>query len=184
MKKKNVILGIIFVLLIIIMVIVIFMLNMPEKEYTDEYLKEESYNVSVEEIPEIYYSNGTAVYNEQGEKINNSKVISNEKFVLDEKIGMYGFDIKSDIGETTLTYIIKNHSNEYQENFSYKLQLLNDDGSIAGTIRVESKAIPALQKYKVTLKIDSDISDIYDIVPITNFETYGILNLGGEHFEG
>lgn len=184
MKSKKIIFGIIFGILIVAMVSVIVMLNLPEKEYTEEYLKEESYKVSVEEIPTEYYSNGTAIYDELGNKINNSEVISNEKFIFDNKIGMYGFEIKADIGESTLTYTIKNHSKENQEKFSYRLQLLNDDGSVAGVIDLESKEVPSLQKYKVTLEIDSDISDVYDIVPVTNFETYGILNLGGEYFEG
>lgn len=183
MKSKKLVLGIILGILLIGMLAVIIVLNLPEKEYSDKYLKEEKYSVSVQNEQNGYVDNSMAIYDDQGNKTNKSDVLSNEKFVFENKIGMYGFEVKSDIGESTLTYIIKNHSNEKQEKFKYRLQLINSNGSVAGTIDLESKEIPSLEKYKVTLEIDSDISNIYDIVPVTDFTEYGSLLIGGEHFE-
>ena len=182
-NKKKLLWIILIIAVILAMVAVIIFLNLPEKEYTDKYLKEEKYSVSIQKTNEEYFDNEIAMYDEQGNKINKSDVISYEKFIFNNKIGIYGFNINADIGESTLTYTIKNHSTENQEAFKYRLQLINSDGSVEGIIDLESKAVPSLGKYKVTLNIDSDISDVYDIVPITDFETYGLVEFGGGDFE-
>lgn len=183
MKSKKVIFGIVFGILLIAMMAVIIFFNLPEKQYSDKYLKEEKYNVSVQDKISNYVLNDMTIYDDQGNKLNRSEVLPNEKFIFENKIGMYGFEIKSDIGESTLTYIIKNHSNQVQEKFNYRLQLVNSNGTVAGTIDLESKEIPALEKYKVTLEIDSDISDVYDVIPVTDLTEYGSLLIGGDGIE-
>ena len=52
---------------------------------------------------------------------------------------------------------------------------------VLGTIDLDSKELPALSKYKVKVNIDSDIADIYNVVPVTDFEEYG--SIGGVEIE-
>lgn len=181
-KNKKIIIGIGILLIAVAMIITIVIMNMPEKEYEDVYLDSMEFTKSLENISPTYVDNESTAVDENGRKINTSEYISLEKFVLEDKIGMYDFNVVSDFEETKLTFTIKNHTKEKVKEFKYRLQFLNVDGSIAGTIDLESKGLSALAKYKVTVNIDSDVADIYDIVPVTDFETYGCV--GGENYEG
>ena len=181
-KNSKIIIGIGILLIAVAMIITIVIMNMPEKEYKDVYLDSMEVSKSLENISPTYVDNESTAVDENGRKINISGDISLEKFILENKIGMYDFDLVSDFEDTKLTFTIKNHTKEKVKGFTYRLQLLNVDGSIAGTIDLESKDIPALSKYKVTVNIDSDVADVYNIVPVTDFDTYGYI--GGENYEG
>lgn len=180
-KKNKIIIGTACFLIAAIMIVVTIIMNMPEKEYENVFLEDMEFTKKVENISEIYIDNEMSAVTEDNKKINISEVISYEKFILDNKIGMYDFSISSDFDESKLTFIVKNHTKETVEAFKYRLQLLNNDGSIYGTMDLESPKIPALSKYKVTVNIDSDVADVYDIIPITDFQEYGFL--GGECYE-
>lgn len=180
--NKKIIIGVGILLIAVAMIVTIVIMNMPEKEYKDVYLESMEFTKSLENVSPTYVDNEVTAVDENGRKINISEYISLEKFILEDKIGMYDFDLVSNFDETKLTFTIKNHTKEKVNEFKYRLQLLNVDGSIAGTIDLESKKIPALGKYKVTVNIDSDVANIYDIVPVTDFEIYGYV--GGENFEG
>lgn len=180
-NKKKIVIGIGFVVLIGIMVTIIVLLNMPDKEYKDIYLDEMKFTKTLENLSSIYVDNEVTSVDENNRKINISSILSNEKFILDNKVGMYDFSIVSDFEDSILTFTVKNHTKEKIEGFKYRLQFVNNDGSIAGTIDLDSKELPPLSKYKVTVNIDSDVADTYNIVPVTDFQTYGYI--GGEYLE-
>ena len=180
MKKYLKILIIIGILLLLIAAGIFIYLKFinNNESYTNNDLKDEEYNVSIENLSSVYVDNQVTVFNENDRKTNSGTEIKKEKFILDDKIGMYGFSMVSDFDTTNLEFVIKNHSKEKIDKFKYRLQFCNSDGSIIGTIDLESKELPAFSKYKVKVNIDSDVINTFEIVPVTDFEEYGTNNGG------
>ena len=86
---------------------------------------------------------------------------------------MYGFKIKYDTDTSTIKYTIKNHTKEKINSFKYKLLLLNEDGSSCGYFELESKNLPALGKYDVVITVDSDVTNVYDVLVQTDSDNGG-----------
>lgn len=178
--KILIVIGVVVILIAIaIVAVVILEKDSEDKIYEDKYLDSIEVSKTLENVFDWYVDNDVAVVDEQGRKLNTSSEISKEKFILDKKIGMYDFSVVSDFESSTLEFVIKNHTKEKVQAFKYRLQFLNQDGSIFGTIDLDSKEIPALAKYKVKVNIDTDIADVYNVVPVTDFEEYGSIG-GGE----
>ncbi len=182
-KKLWIIIGIVAILLVVAVGIILLINFLPqgEDEYSDTYLPEEKYSVSIEDFLYAYTDDQMAAYDEQGNKINSSEEVPFEKLIFDNKVGMYGFNLIYDMEDTVITYTIKNHTKENIEAFNYRLQLVNSVGQILGSIDLESKELPALSKYDVTLTVDEDVTDIYDITPVTDLNVYG--KVGGGNSE-
>lgn len=182
MKKKVIlVIGIVIVIAIIVAVSLILFFNKPQGEYEDIYLDDVEIDKKIDNLATIYSYDNNATVDELNRKINTSEALPLEKFVMDNKVGFYNFAIVSDFESSTLTFVIKNHTKEKVEKFNYRLQLIDKEGTVLGTIDIDSKELPALSKYKVKVNIDSDISDIYDIIPVTDFNTYG--KIGGGYYE-
>lgn len=177
-KSKKIVVGIIFLIIAIAMAVVLCIGNKPEKEYENVYLEDVEFSKEMEEVSEVYVNNGMSAVDENGRKVNINEELSYEKFILDAKVGMYDFSIVSDFEQSKLTYTVKNHTKEKIEKFAYTLVFLNVDGSVMGKVKLESDAIPALSKYKVTVNINSDVADVYTIMPVIEDE-----ELGGEYIE-
>ena len=111
-NKKKIVIGIGFVVLIGIMVTIIVLLNMPDKEYKDIYLDEMKFTKTLENLSSIYVDNEVTSVDENNRKINISSILSNEKFILDNKVGMYDFSIVSDFEDSILTFTVKNKTKE------------------------------------------------------------------------
>ena len=168
-KKILLIISICIIVAIVAVLLFIFLPDMFEKQYEDVYLEEMVVSKSLENVTTEYVDDQVTAFDEQGRKINYSEVLPLEKFILDNKVGMYDFRIMSDVGDSTLTFILKNHTKEKVEAFKYRLQLVDSMGGIIGTIDLDGKELPSLAKYKVTVNVDSDIADVYDIIPVTDF---------------
>lgn len=179
-KSKNIIITISIMLVLVIGILITFLLSSNQKN--NKQLQDEEHTIKLENVSSEYVKNDTIVTDENGNVRNYSNNLKIEKFFENKTVGIYDINIvNNDNDESILTYTLKNHSSEKIEPKKYRLQFINYDGSIAGTVDLETQTLGALDKYNVKINLDSDILDIYDINVTTDFEVYG--NLGGGNSE-
>lgn len=180
MKKNNKVIIIVLLIIVIIAIITlgIFLVIQKNKSNIID-LKDEEYTKELENVYDEYVDNDSIIFDENGNIKNYSNELSIEKFLLDKKVGMYGFNVKNnDVDETTVTFTVKNHTNEQIEPFKYVLQFMNADDTIKGTINLETQKLPALGKYNVTVHLSQNVIDIYNIVPVSEGEYDQVLGGG------
>lgn len=177
-KNKKIVIALVGIFVVAAIVAAVIFFVIPNFDFSNKNLKDEEYTKELENMSEGYVDNESSVIDESGNIRNISSKLSLEKFVADGNVGMYGFKVTNNEDETsTVEFTVKNHSNTKINSFKYRLQFINADGSILGTIDLETKKLPSLGKYNIKIKLNKDIIDVYDIVPVTDFENYG--NLGG-----
>ena len=96
-----------------------------------------------------------------GRRINNSSELNKDKNV--DNFVFESFEVSSINNITTITFEIYNTSDKEEKLGKYELKVLDDTYSIVGTINDEIDSINANSRKKVSIKVNGDIANLFDI---------------------
>lgn len=170
-KNRKIIITLFVIVAVVAIITAVCFFILPNFKKSKVELKDEEYTKELQNVSEEYIDNDTIVYDENGKARNRSNDLSLEKIFSDVDVGMSGFKVKNNENEeTTVTFTVKNHTNDVVKPFKYTLQFMNIDDSVKGTVELETQTLPALGIYNVTLHLDKDVLDVYNIVPVSEVE--------------
>ena len=96
-----------------------------------------------------------------GRRVNNSSELHKDKNV--DNFVFESFEVSSINNITTITFEIYNTSDKEEKLGKYELKVLDDTYSIVGTINDEIDSINANSRKKVSIKVNGDIANLFDI---------------------
>ncbi len=159
-KKRPSLISIIAILVIAILIVLIIVFTI--KALTNGNQQNQSKNtITKDKVLNSIEGEQNCVVENDGRKINSSVELQTNKRVDDFIIE--SFEVSSLNNFTTITFDIYNTKNEDLEFGKYVLKIFDDSMNIVDTINDEVGIIEGLTRKTVSLKLEGDVANLFDI---------------------
>lgn len=161
MKKGNVILIALVIVMLIIIVINALNKKVDDNRKNDNPKSNENFSEYEAERKELYGEKSLySEFNENGERVNTSEEMKKEQ-IIEDGVKIKCFDIVYKDNYTSITANVVNESNEEKGGYFVNLILLNDSGDELVTLKAYLNRLLPKSEGIITTGVSADIADVY-----------------------